>query len=326
LKGVSRTDLYVGIFITGAVAVVATALIVTSGWNVDRYDLYIRTNDATDVTVDTKIFLRGFELGRVAAIEPRPSPTGRGVEFVIRASVLARFPDGSELTLPRGAVTEVVQGVLGGSTISLVIHDTIPGNLAPGDTIEMTRRTPAMEAFGSLATDLRGTILDVLNATTQTLNSARRLADSLTLATGTARRFVAGIQPGTEQTLAEAATSLRRLQTVLDSTSTRSGVTLAELNQTMRHTRQLIASADSLTRTLTAMGGENVPEIRQILVNTRQLSEQLQYVMEQLGRRPMRVVTGVTIPESLTVDGRARRAADSVARDSSRRAGGGTRP
>ncbi len=314
MRTVSRTDLFVGIFIIGAVATVLAALIATSGWNVDKYDLFVRTDDATDIAVDTKIYLRGFEVGRVARIEPRPAPGGRGVEFVIRASVLAKFPDGSELALPRGTTAEVVTGLLGGATVQLALLDSIPGNLRAGDTIEMRRRTAAMEAFGSLATDLKGTIQEALVATTQTLQSVRHLSDSLTLATGTARRFVAGIQPGTEKTLAEAATSLQRLQVVLDSTNVRGGVTLAQLNQTMTQTRRLMASADTLTRLLVAMGGENQPSIRQILVNTRQLSEQIQYVMEQLGRRPMRVVTGVSIPDSLTVEGRARRAADSAAR------------
>ena len=52
-----------------------------------------------------------------------------------------------------------------------------------------------------------------------------------------------------------------------------------------------------------------------MLENTRILSQQTLYLMEALSRRPMRVMSGVDLPESLTTDGRARRArarADSI--------------
>ncbi len=318
MKVAGRTDLFVGLFILGSVAAVVTALVATSGWGVDRYGLFIRTDDATDVAIDTKIYLRGFEVGRVARIEPRPAPSGAGIEFIIHASVLRKYPNDSLLTLPRGTEAQVVTGLLGGATLQLVLRDRIPGSLEPGDTITMSRHAAAMEAFGALATDLKGTIQQALEATTRTLVSVQHLADSLTVATGTARRFVAAIQPETEKTLTEASATMQRLQLVLDSTNVRGGTTLRELNQTIVQGRRLMASADTLTRLLVRMGGENRPEIRQILVNTRHLTEQLQYVMEQLGRRPMRFVTGVSIPDSLTVEGRARR--DSAARrDSTRR-------
>ncbi len=307
MRVVGRTDLLVGLFLLGSAAAVVLALVTTSGWGVDRYGLFIRTDDATDVAIDTKIYMRGFEVGRVARIEPRPAATPAGIEFIIHASVLRKYPNDSLLTLPRGTEAQVLTGLLGGATLQLVVRDRIPGSLEPGDTITMTRHAAAMEAFGALATDLKGTIQEALEATTLTLISVRHLADSLTIATGTARRFVAAIQPETQKTLSEAAATMQRLALVLDSTNARGGTTLRELNATIVQSRRLMASADSLTRLLVRMGGENRPEIRQIMVNARHLTEQLQYVMEQLGRRPMRFVTGVSIPDSLTVEGRARR-------------------
>ena len=65
---VQRTDLYVGMFLVATVALVAIALIATSGWGVDRYDVFVRTDNAQDVAVDTKIYMQGLEVGRVAAI------------------------------------------------------------------------------------------------------------------------------------------------------------------------------------------------------------------------------------------------------------------
>lgn len=299
-----RTDLYVGIFVIATVGLVVTALVATSGWNVKHFDLYIRTDNAQDLAVDTKIYLQGLEVGRIAEISPRATSRAGRMEFIVRARMLEQFSDGTPLKLPRGSGAEVETALLGGSTLLLTVHDSLPGMLEPGDTIEMTRRTPAMEAFGALATDLKGTIQDALLATTATLNSVRRLADSLAFATGTARNFVAGIRPGTERTLKELASNLERVHRLIDTSDVRAGTVVAQLDSTLMQTRRLMASADSATRLLTALGDENRPEIHAIMVNMLHLSEQLQYVMEQLGRRPMRIITGVKIPDSLTVGGR----------------------
>jgi ABC-type transporter Mla subunit MlaD len=313
---VQRTDLYVGLFLIGTVAAVAAALVATSGWGVDRYDIFVKTDNAQDITVDTKIFMQGLEVGKVAAINPRPAPGTAGrLEFIIRLSLLDKFPDGTLLRLPRSTDAEVTAGLLGGSQVQLTVHADSGGVLDPGDTIQMHRQPAAMEAFGALARDLKGTIEEAIVAATGTLRAGTRLADSLTLATGTARRLMVGIQPGTEKVLGNAATSLERVRVMLDSTNVRTGLTFQEVNSAIRQTRTLVASADSMTRLLTAMGGENRPEIRAIMVNLRDLSRQLQYVMEQLGRRPMRAITGVKIPDSLSVECRARQ--DSATRISS---------
>jgi ABC-type transporter Mla subunit MlaD len=311
-----RTDLFVGSFLIATVAVVVTALVATSGWGVDRYDLYVRTDNAQDITVDTRIFMQGLEVGRVAEINPHPAPDGSGrLVFILRLSLLDKFPDGTPLRLPRGTDAEVTASLLGGSQVQLTIHGEFSGLLDPGDTIDMHRSPAAMEAFGALARDLKGTIEDAIVSATATLRSTQRLAESLTVATGTARRFVAGIQGGTEKSLTNLATSLDRVRLLLDSTNARTELTFREVNSAIRQGRTLMASADSLTNLLVAMGGENRPEMRQIIVNLRDMSRQMQYVLEQLGRRPMRVITGVKLPDSLSVERRA--ATDSTPRASS---------
>jgi len=302
--------------------------VVTSGWGIKHFDLYIQTDDARDIAIDTKIYLQGLEVGRVVAINPRPDTTKPGkLEFTIRAQMLAEFQGGDSLVLTRSMDAEVETGLLGGATLTLDVHSaTDPqetgtcnrrvhlGRLIPGDTICMHRRPAAMQAFGALATDLKSTLSNAIVSATNTLNAYKRLADSLTLATGTARGFVQGIRPGTEQTLNEAALNLARVRRLLDTTDVRSGTAVRELNLTMEQTRatmeqsrRLMTSADSLTRLLTALGAENRPELRAMLLDARFLTQQLMYVMEQLSRRPMRAMTGVELPDSLTAEGRARK-------------------
>ena len=66
----------------------------------------------------------------------------------------------------------------------------------------------------------------------------------------------------------------------------------------------MLASVDTLTRLLIAMGGENRPEVNAMIVNFRNISTQFGYVLEQLSRRPLRFISGVKIPDSLSVEGR----------------------
>jgi len=321
---VQRTDLYVGLFLVATVALVLVALIATSGWGVDRYDVFVRTDNAQDVTVDSKVFMQGLEVGRVAGISPRPVGAAGKLEFVVRMSLLDRFPDGTPLRLPHGTTAEVMSGLLGGATIQLAVSTGSGGALAPGDTILMHRGASAIDAFGALANDLKGTIQQTLVSATATLNSVRGLTDSLQVATGTARRFLVSAQPGTERALDGVNANLDRLRSILDTANARTGPTLAQLNAMMAQGRTLLVSVDSLTRLLTAMGGENRPEISAMIVNFRNISTQLGYVLEQISRRPLRLISGVTIPESLSVEGQRAAAAESarkasLAPDSSRR-------
>jgi ABC-type transporter Mla subunit MlaD len=313
---VQRTDLYVGLFLVATVALVAIALIATSGWGVDRYDVFVRTENATDVATDSKVFMQGLEVGRVVSIAPRPVGEAGRLEFVVRVQLLDRFPDGTPLRLPRGATAEVVSGLLGGATIQLTVNPGSGGSLAPGDTIEMRRGTSPIEAFGALANDLKGTIQQTLVSATGTMNAIRGLADSLKVTTGTARRFLVATQPGTEKLLDGVSANLDRLRLVLDSANVRTALTFTQVNSTMTQTRTLLASVDTLTRLLIAMGGENRPEVSAMIVNFRNISTELAYVLEQISRRPMRLISGVKIPDSLSVEGRRAAAAESARRAS----------
>jgi len=306
MRIVQRSDVYVGLFLLLIIGAVVTALVVTSGWGIPRWDLFVKTDNVRGVAVDNKVFYQGLEVGRVASITAKESEKPGRLEFIIQLELVAEFAEGDSLQLPRSSVLQITTNVLGATRLDIVASDNLAGMLAPNDTIGLTKATEAMEALGALATDLKGTIQEALTTTTQTLTSFRRLADSLTVATGTARGFLRGIQPGTEDVLASASASMQRVTRLLDSADVRSGTTLRQLDETLAQSRRVMTSADSLTRLLTAMGGESQPQIRAIIENARLLSMQMLYIMEQLSRRPARFMTGMRLPDSLTVEGRGR--------------------
>ena len=297
---VQRSDLYVGMFLVAMVVIVVAALIATSGWGTDRYAIYVRTASAQDLTVDTKIFLQGLEVGRITAINPRPTGNAGQLEFILRLSLLDRFPDGTPLRLPRATVAEVAPaGLVGGSQVQLRVLSDSGGTLAPSDTIGLTRGGSALDAFGALARDLKGTIEATLVSATSTMNAARVLSESLAVATGAARRFLVAVQPGTEKLMGSVAANLESLRRLMDSTTGRSGITMRQVDSTLRQSRQLMQRLDSLTRVLTVLGTENRPDLTALITNLRQMSEQMQYILEQVGRRPLRLITGVRVPDSL---------------------------
>ncbi len=308
---VQRSDLYVGLFLVAVVALVVIALIATSGWGVARYDVFVRTDNTQDVAVDTKVYMQGLEVGRVAGIAPRPVGSAGQLEFIVRLSLLDRFPDGTPLRLPRATTATVAGGLLGAAQLQLTVRADTGGTLGPGDTITMSRGSSPVEAFTSLAMDLKGSIQTALASATGTMNAVRGLADSLRATSGVARRFLVATQPGAEKVVDRMAENLDRLRLVLDSTNSRTGVTLSAVNSTLVQSRALLARVDTLTGLLIAMGGESRPEIAQIITNFRQMSAQLGYVLEQLSRRPLRFLTGVKIPDSLSVEGQR---ADSLRR------------
>ncbi len=83
----------------------------------------------------------------------------------------------------------------------------------------MQRGTSPLEAFGALARDLKGTIEHALVSATGTMDMVRTLADSLRLATGSARRLLIATEPGAERILNGVSANLDRLQSMLDSTN-----------------------------------------------------------------------------------------------------------
>ena len=134
MKITQKNDLMVGAFVILVVATVVAALIKTQGLGIHHRPLYIHTDDARDLRVDTKIYLQGLEVGRIAVINPRQAASG--LDFLIRADILTQFPDGTPLKLRRGTDAELEQNVLGGSTLLLDVHGTSKDMLPPGEIIE----------------------------------------------------------------------------------------------------------------------------------------------------------------------------------------------
>ena len=117
----SRRDVLVGLFVLTTLGVIAGALIVTSGFGDVRYDLYVRTESAQDLTRDTRVLLQGLEIGRVQQLNPVRSGTAGTLSFVGRLAINERFPDGTQVVLPVGSTALI--GIMG---VNFIFNVVIP--------------------------------------------------------------------------------------------------------------------------------------------------------------------------------------------------------
>ncbi|MFI5234349.1 MAG: MlaD family protein [Gemmatimonadales bacterium] len=289
-----QADTLIGALAVGVALVLGTAIYFTLGWNQRRWDLYLVAASAQDVNADTKVYLQGLEVGRVSAVNPRIDAAHGRLEFLVRLRVNQRFEDGSTVALPRGTIAEIVAAsALGGVLISLNTPAKSAGMLHPGDTIQSVRRTAPLDQIAQVADSLARQVSLVLSDTRTLLRDVDR----------TVRRV--------DQQVAQASPALQRSVTQVDAA-------LSELRPLLRHADSLVTSVnggmgpfqDSLTRTLgtahaitlhldslvnlaRSVGAENRSDIRSTVDHLQAVSAQLEYFIDQVSRRPLRMISGV---------------------------------
>jgi ABC-type transporter Mla subunit MlaD len=296
----TRQDFYVGLLIVGTIALVVGALIATSGWGERRYDLYLRIESADGISQGTPVLIQGLDVGQVTSISPRVDSATRLIAFVAKLSVKERFEDGSSLQLPIGTRAELVQAsqISSAIAIRLVLPDTVGAarsTLHAGDTLDSRRRGSALEAFAEVADELSQRVQEMVRTATQTLVRVQSTLRDVT--------------PEVERTLGGVASTMGRLDSLVDRFARRGfadSVTVAVAN-----TNRLLLRLDSLAGEARVFTAENRGDLRETVTNLTEVSRQLNHFVDQMSRRPYRVLTGVKpLPR------------DSVRRDTTRAAEG----
>jgi ABC-type transporter Mla subunit MlaD len=301
-----RTDFWVGLFILVGMGVVVGMAIVTSGLGERRTTFYLRTPSAEALTPDTRIVLRGLDVGRLRDINPLVDSATGALEFIGRLAVTERFPNGTELRLPRGTRAEIVQPTpIASAVIELVLPDAFDGQayLEAEDTISATRPEGVLDALSEMAGDLRGEIQAVLQDT-------RVLMTRTTSAVEDTRTLMAANGPLVTEVLARLSANLERSDRLLADMEPRVGPMTDSVLATLGETRRALQSADSVLRLAGDIAQENRAYARQIAERLLRTAVVLEHFSDQISRRPARLLTGVTPPpESLLAPpdtGRAR--------------------
>lgn len=285
----TRRDFWVGLFVLTALGVITGALLVTSGLGDVRYDLYMRAESAQDLTRDTRVFLQGLEIGRVRQLNPVQDSVTGTLAFVARLSINQKFPDGAPVLLPIGTSALIAQT----SPISApVVQIQTPAKgrvnvyLQPGDTMPSTRTINAMDRLGDVADRLSGEVEDALGQTRRLLSGTNRAVtrtDSLLVVT----------TPLMERSLKQLASSLERADRMLTALEPRMGPVTDSLTATLADTRRVLQRLDELATTANGMANENRTALRQTIDNLYKSSITMDHFVDQVSRRPMRMLTGV---------------------------------
>jgi hypothetical protein len=232
--------------------------------------------------------------------------TTRRISFVARLSVKERFEDGASLQLPVGTRAELVQAsqISPAVDIRLVLPDTM-GRLAgrlyvgAGDTLESRRRGSALEAFAEVADELSQRVQEMVRTATQTLVRVQTTLHDVT--------------PELERTLAGVASTMGRVDSVVDGFARRGlGDSVATA---VANTNRLLLRLDSLAGEARSLTVENRGDLRETVTNLTDVSRRLNHFVDQMSRRPYRMLTGVKPPSRDT-------AAAFPASDTLRAAGG----
>ena len=83
---------------------------------------------------------------------------------------------------------------------------------------------------------------------------------------------------------------------MIQSADSRMGTLHDSLTTLLADTRRLINDADTLTNTVTGLASDLAPDIRKTITNMYVVSAKLERFVDQVSRRPHRLVTGVHQP------------------------------
>ena len=303
----SYRDFTVGLFILASIGIILGLLIVTSNALDDRQDFYMRAATADGLTQDTRVSLRGLQIGRVTQVNPRVDDAG--VSFVARLSLRRTYPDGTPLQLPVGT-RAVIAAPLPISIAAAAVDLEIPGQAAgteflqPGDTIDSDRIPGAVDLLGEVATALKSEVLQTL-AQTQVLieQSTRTIAETHGIIEST-QSLIGTTTPKVEEALELLAASLERTDQILAEISPRVGPLQDSLMATLAQARRILTSFDTLATTAHELLAENRTVIQEALARLAHTTTVLDHFAEQVTRRPLRFLTGVTPPPPDTTEER----------------------
>lgn len=289
-------DALVGLLVLGAIAVMVIGLAVTRGWTERRITIYMLSPSVQDLKEDTPVYLQGLGIGEVAGISPKVDSGAMGPpQFLVALRLRERYANGVPIQLPLGTKAEISSsGLIGAAAIALLVPlNQISAALQPGDTIRATIRQSATDALKEVADSLKTQVSDVLKDTRTLLQTLERTAS-------TAHSELASTGPELRSTLAQTRSVMARIEPMIEQARTTLATADGQVGQLgdsltifLSDTRRLVNDADSLTRSMNTLTGDLGPDLRRTLANFQVVSAKLDWFIDQVTRRPHRLVTGV---------------------------------
>jgi ABC-type transporter Mla subunit MlaD len=288
------SDALIGVFVAGALVVLLTAIYFTQGWNRRSWQVYITAASAEGLNSDTKVYLQGLEIGRVHSVSPRIGGTGP-LTFLVLLDLDLRFANDSLVQIPRGTRALIAEAsFVGGASISLETPRIGAGVLVqPGDTLDGIPRPSPLGQIAQVADSLARQVSLVLADT-------RRLLADVDGTVRDVRGQVGAAAPRVQSSLAAVDAGLKHLEPTLRhaaslaaSADSSFGGLQDSLTRTLAAARQLLLRLDTLTSTTQQVATENRADIRTTVAQMKVVGLQLEYFLDQVSRRPLRMITGI---------------------------------
>jgi hypothetical protein len=166
--------------------------------------------------------------------------------------------------------------------------------LQAGDTLDAERRESIMDALGEIAVEVRGELESMLQHT-------RDLLAQTTSTVEATQALLHEARPRVAQVLARVDTSLQRTEQILAQVEPRVGPVTDSVMATLASSNALLIELDSLATLGQTIALENRDELSDAIENLSQAAVILQHFADQISRRPLRFLTGVTPPPDSTV-------------------------
>ena len=283
-----RSDLGVGLAVVGAIVVlVGTLLWLSPAVSRDTYPLETEFNQIGGIAEQAPVYLRGFEVGRVAGIEPRLGDDGNLV-FRVRMNIQALVGSGDSLLLPVGTVARLVPPPVIGSgfiTLDLPPDGGRGAFLEPGAFIPGMRDTPMLDRVQTVSDSLTAELA-------VTLETARGLMGTLDQTAGAAGGMIAGSSQEIPLLLQELRQELVLAQQLTADMREHMATLVPTTVATIDSTQRVLSDTRALIQRLDATIAGQTPAIASILANLDTTTMLLEHVSRQVAYRPLSVLRG----------------------------------
>lgn len=289
-------DALIGLLVLGAVAVALIAIAMTRGWTERRLTIYMRSPSVQDLKQDTPVFLQGLNIGEVSAISPMGDSSAVGApEFLVALRIRERFANGVPIRLPLGTAGEIAStGLIGSASVALVFpKNDVSSVLAEGDTIRGALTQGWTDVLKEVADTLRTQVSDILRDTRHLLATIDRTAATTESEVRLTAPELRATLASAQQTMDQLQPTIAEAQRMMSNTDGRLGTLQDSLLLTLSEARRLMQGVDSLTTQVTTLTTDLSPDVKRTLSNIYVMSRKLDHFIDEITRRPHKLVTGV---------------------------------
>jgi ABC-type transporter Mla subunit MlaD len=286
-------DFRVGLLIVGAATVGIGSFVWLSPAVTDDSKIYYADFDAVEgLNVQSEIKIAGYSVGRVGDIVASADDNGK-MTFRVRMRITPTLAGGRPFRIPEGTVAKLMPPAFVGSAyIALETPIKVSKPLPPGAILRGVQNQGLSDKLQELAASVGDDVKKTLRATTKLVDSlqlvasqARTAAVAATDVINTGRDALPGILASANRTLGSVDSTVHEFKTLSPALK----VSLDSVNRLVSDTRRTINQ-------VSGMMGDREPEIARIAANLDSTAVLLRWFVQEVAKRPMRAITGVTIP------------------------------